>query len=101
MKSTYFELGDVLQIRIGEKPVAREVSQNQDVHISYAEDGTVVEVVLLNAAAQGWWPLRVKLPALKKSRAPRLRRIVAQLFSLLQDCICERGRRGTNSGAID
>ena len=49
MKSTYFEDDDILQIRMSDKPIAREVSQDWHTNISYAEDGTIVEIVLLDA----------------------------------------------------
>ena len=79
MKSTYFEEGDVLRIRITEGPVARQVLQDRNVHIAYAADGSVVEVVLLNATVQGWLPLRVKLP-LPKS-VSRLRDALGRLLA--------------------
>jgi hypothetical protein len=79
MKSTYFEEGDVLRIRISEKPVARKVAQDADVHICYAADGSVVEVVLLNAMVQGWVPLCVKLPLPKP--LSRLGDALARLLS--------------------
>lgn len=79
MKSTYFEEGDVLRIRISEQPVARKVAQSDDVHIAYAVDGSVVEVVLLNAMVQGWVPLCVKLPLPKP--ISRLRDAIGRLLS--------------------
>ena len=79
MKSTYFEEGDVLRIRISERPVARKVAQDPDVHIAYAADGSVVEVVLLNAMVQGWVPLCVKLPLPKP--LSRLRDALARLLA--------------------
>ncbi len=79
MKSIYFEEGDVLRIRISERPVARKVSQDDDVHIAYAADGSVVEVVLLNAMVQGWVPLCVKLPLPRP--ISRLRDALGRLLS--------------------
>jgi hypothetical protein len=79
MKSTYFEEGDVLRIRISDQPVARKVAQSEDVHIAYADDGSVVEVVLLNAMVQGWVPLSVKLPLPKP--ISRLRDALGRLLS--------------------
>jgi hypothetical protein len=52
MKSTYFENDDILQIRVSDKPIAREESQARHTHISYSEDGTIVEIVLLNIRGQ-------------------------------------------------
>lgn len=51
MSTTYCEEDDILVIKLSDKPVAREVSQGCDTHISYAADGTTVEVVLLDAKA--------------------------------------------------
>ncbi|BBI73358.2 hypothetical protein HAALTHF_29210n [Vreelandella aquamarina] len=34
-----------------------EVSQDWHTHISYAEDGTINEIVILEASKQGAWPL--------------------------------------------
>jgi hypothetical protein len=53
MKSTYFENDDILQIRVSDKPIAREVSQGWHTNISFAEDGSIVEIVLLDAKKQG------------------------------------------------
>ena len=49
MKSIYFENDDILQIRVSDKPITREVSQDWHINISYAEDGSIVEIVLLDA----------------------------------------------------
>jgi hypothetical protein len=40
-----------------DKPIVREVSQDWNTHISYAADGTVVEVVILDARANGALPV--------------------------------------------
>ena len=53
MKSTYFDQDDILSIRVSDKPIVREVSQSWHINISYAADGTVVEVVLLDAHKDG------------------------------------------------
>jgi hypothetical protein len=60
MHTTYFDEDDILVIRLSDKPITREVSQNWNTHISYAEDGSEVEVVLLEARANGAYPLEVK-----------------------------------------
>ena len=57
MKSIYFENDDILQIRMSDKPIVREVSQDWHTNISYAEDGTIVEIVLLDAKKEGLLPL--------------------------------------------
>lgn len=56
MKSTYYRDDDTLVIRLSDKPVVREVSQDWNIHVSYAEDGSVVETVILDAAKLGAWP---------------------------------------------
>lgn len=68
MKSIYFENDDILQIRISDKPIACEVSQDWHTNISYAEDGTIVEIVLLDAKKVGLLPLEFR----KTAEAPRL-----------------------------
>lgn len=60
MKSTYYRDDDTLVIRLSDKPVVREVSQDWNIHVSYAEDGSVVETVILDAAKVGAWPLRIE-----------------------------------------
>ena len=56
MKTTYFEDDDILVLHMADKPIVREVSQDWNTHVSYAEDGTVVEVVVLDARAAGAMP---------------------------------------------
>jgi uncharacterized protein YuzE len=60
MKSIYFEDDDILQIRLSNKPVVREVSQDWNINISYAEDGTIAEIVFLDALTQGLLPFNMK-----------------------------------------
>ncbi len=60
MHSTYFDEDDILVIRLSDKPIVREVSQNWNTHISYAEDGSAVELVLLEARANGAYPMEVQ-----------------------------------------
>ncbi|CBL44705.1 Hypothetical protein HDN1F_11220 [gamma proteobacterium HdN1] len=60
MKTTYYEDDDILVIRLSDKPIAREVSQGWYTHISYAEDGTAVEIVMLDAKARGALPVEVE-----------------------------------------
>lgn len=59
MKTTYFDDDDILVIHLSDKAITREVSQDWNTHVSYAADGTAVEVVLLDAAASGAYPLEV------------------------------------------
>ena len=60
MKSMYFENDDILQIRMSDKPIVREVSQDWHTNISYAEDGTIVEIVLLDARKVGLLPVEFR-----------------------------------------
>jgi Protein of unknown function (DUF2283) len=60
VKSIYFEDDDILQIRVADKPIVREVSQGWHTNISYAEDGTIVEIVLLEATKEGLLPLEFR-----------------------------------------
>lgn len=60
MHTTYFDEDDILVFRLSDKPIVRGVSQNWNTHISYAEDGSTVEVVLLEARANGAYPLDVQ-----------------------------------------
>ena len=63
MKSIYFENDDILQIRVSDKQIVREVSQDWHTNISYAEDGSVVEIVLLDAKKEGLLPLEYRKAA--------------------------------------
>ena len=63
MKSIYFESDDILQIRVSDKPIVREVSQDWNTNISYAEDGSSVEIVLLDAKKEGLLPLEFRKAA--------------------------------------
>ncbi|AXS82541.1 MULTISPECIES: DUF2283 domain-containing protein [Marinobacter] len=57
MRTTYDEADDIMVLHLSEKPIVKEVSQDWNTHISYADDGTIVEVVILEASRQGAWPL--------------------------------------------
>ena len=59
MRTTYYEEDDILILHLSDKPISREVSQDWNTHISYAEDGTAVEIVIIDAAAIGAFPLEV------------------------------------------
>ncbi len=63
MKSIYFEDDDILQIRVSDKPIVREVSQDWHTNISYAEDGSIVEIVLLDAKKEGLLPVQYQKAA--------------------------------------
>ena len=59
MKTIYFDEDDTLVIHLSDKPITREVSQDWNTHISYAEDGTTVEIVILEAKAHGMLPAEI------------------------------------------
>ncbi len=63
MKSIYFEKDDILHIRMSDKAIVREVSQDRHTNISYAEDGTIVEIVLLDAKKEGLMPMELRQAA--------------------------------------
>lgn len=63
MKSIYFEKDDILEIRVSDKPIVREVSQGWHTNISYAEDGTIVGIVLLDAKKEGLMPMEFRKAA--------------------------------------
>ena len=48
VKCRYLENEGTLHIRLTDKPVTRETSPNWHTNISYAEDGSIVELVLLD-----------------------------------------------------
>lgn len=57
MRTIYYEADDILEIHVSDKPIARKASQDWNTTISYAADGSVVEIVVLEASKQGAWPL--------------------------------------------
>ena len=59
MKSIYFENDDILQICVSDRPIVREVSQGWHTNISYAEDGTIVEILLLEAKKERVVPIEL------------------------------------------
>jgi hypothetical protein len=56
MKTTYYPQDDILEIHFSDKPITREVSQDWNVNLSFAEDGSVVEIVILDAVKAGFMP---------------------------------------------
>jgi hypothetical protein len=46
MRATYYDGDDILVVRLSDKPIHREVSQDWCTNISYAEDVTAVEIAL-------------------------------------------------------
>jgi uncharacterized protein YuzE len=60
VKCMYLENEDVLQIRLSYKTIVREASPDWHTNISYAEDGTLVEIVLLDAKKEGLLPVEFR-----------------------------------------
>ena len=56
MRTTYFPQDDILEIHFSDKAIAREVSQDWNVNISFAEDGSIVGIVILEAVKAGFMP---------------------------------------------
>lgn len=56
MKTIYFRQDDLLEMRFSDKPIVRETSQDWNVSVSYAEDGSIVELVILDAIKSGFMP---------------------------------------------
>ena len=54
MKAIYFEGNDILQIPVSDKPIMRGALQDWHPNISYAEDGSIIEIVLLDAKKVGF-----------------------------------------------
>ena len=63
MKTIYYPDDDILDIRVSDKAVSREVSHGWNLNISYASDGSVVEIVLLEAKAKGLDPVDLEQEA--------------------------------------
>ncbi|MEW6727784.1 MAG: DUF2283 domain-containing protein [Pseudomonadota bacterium] len=58
MQAVYHPQDDILVLHFSDKPIVRETSQDWNIHISYAEDGSVVEIVILDAVASGLIPFQ-------------------------------------------
>ena len=43
-------------MHLSDKPITKEVSQDWNTHISYAADGSAVEIVILEAKSHGMLP---------------------------------------------
>jgi hypothetical protein len=56
MRTICYPQDDILEIRLSDKPVARAASQDWNVNVSYAEDGSVGELVILGAVKAGFMP---------------------------------------------
>ena len=63
VKSIYLENDDILQIRVSDKQIVREVSQDWHTNISYTEDGSIVKIILLDAKKEDLLPLEYRKAA--------------------------------------
>lgn len=57
MKIDYNAEDDILVLHFTDKPVTREISQDWNLNVAYATDGSIVEIVILDAKTSGAWPL--------------------------------------------
>ncbi|MDP8568931.1 DUF2283 domain-containing protein [Methylophilus aquaticus] len=56
MRTTYYPEDDILKMVFNDQPILRETSQDWNVNISYAADGSIVEMVILDAVGSGLIP---------------------------------------------
>ncbi len=56
MKTLYYPEDDILELIFNEKEIVRETSQDWNVNVSYAADGSIVQMVILDAVAAGLIP---------------------------------------------
>lgn len=63
MRTDYYEDDDILVLHVVDKPIVREVSQDWFTNISFAADGSVVEIVVLDAKANGALPVKEQTAA--------------------------------------
>lgn len=63
MKTTYYPEDDILEIHLNEKPVVREISYGWNVNISYAVDGSICEILILEAQETGLYPISTERQA--------------------------------------
>jgi uncharacterized protein YuzE len=57
MRTTYDEADDILVLNLSEKIVVKKSSQDWNTHVRYADDGSIIEILILEASKQGAWPL--------------------------------------------
>jgi hypothetical protein len=58
MKTTYYPQDDILEIHFSDKAITREVSQDWNINVSFADDGSIVELVILDAVKAGFMPFK-------------------------------------------
>jgi uncharacterized protein YuzE len=71
MTTTYFPEDDILEIRLSDQEIVREVSHGWNTNISYAADGSVVEIVLLDARKHGLVPVQMQTAPAHSAQEPR------------------------------
>jgi hypothetical protein len=59
MQSIYYPADDILEIRLSDAPIVKEVSQGWNVNLSFDADGNLVELVILEAREAGILPALV------------------------------------------
>jgi uncharacterized protein YuzE len=57
MKTTYYPEDDILVTHLSDRIVTREESHGWNVNISYAENGDITEIVILEAKEKGLYPV--------------------------------------------
>ncbi len=62
MQTIYYPDDDILELKFSDKPIAREISQNWNVNISYDAEGDIVEMVILEAQESGLYPVHTEEP---------------------------------------
>ena len=67
MKAVYYPQDDILEQRLSDKKIVREMAQDWNAAISYAEDGSVVEIVILDAVAAGLMPFRAETAPVRQA----------------------------------
>lgn len=56
MKTLYCPEDNILELIFSDKPITRETTQDWNVNVSYAVDGSVVQMVILDVVAAGLIP---------------------------------------------
>ncbi len=56
MKTLYYPEDDILELIFSDKQITRETSQDWNVNVSYAADGSIVQMAILDAVAAGLIP---------------------------------------------
>lgn len=61
MRTVYYPDDDILELHFSEQPIVREISQDWNVNVSYAADGSIVEMVILEAVKAGLIPFHSEM----------------------------------------